>query len=82
MHVRSWRSESCGPVFGSLASIASVFRMCNRVSDGEVLMIVSIVFHLCVPVSHKGAKHLRNLFEYWRGLQFFRTSLVYSLVTC
>ena len=27
MHVRSCRSESCGPVFGSLASIASVFRM-------------------------------------------------------
>jgi len=54
MHVRSWRFESCGPVFGSLASIASVFCMCNRVSDREVLVIMSIVFHLCMPDAHKG----------------------------
>jgi hypothetical protein len=29
IHVRNWRSEACGLMFGSLASIASVFRMCN-----------------------------------------------------
>ncbi len=64
IHVRNWRSESCCPMFGSLANIASVFRMCNRVSDGEELVSVSIVLHLCVPVTHKGAKCLRNVFEY------------------
>ena len=73
MHIRNWRSEPCGPMFGSLASIASVFRMCSRVSDGEVLVIVSIVSHLCVSAVHKEAKCLRNMFEYWRGLQFCRT---------
>ena len=79
-HVRNWRSKSWGPMFGSLASIASVFRMCNRVSDGEELVIVSIVLYLCVPFAHKGAKCLRSVFNYWRGLQFCRTSLSYSLV--
>jgi hypothetical protein len=64
MHARNWRSESCGPMFESIASIASVFRMCNRVLDGEVLVVVSIVFHLCVPAAHKGAKCLRSVFEY------------------
>ena len=82
IHVRNWRSEACGPMFGSLASIASVFRMCNRVSDGEVLVIVIIVLRFCVPVAHKGAKCLRKVFEYWRGLQFCRSSLSYSHVPC
>jgi hypothetical protein len=68
IHVRSWRSEACGPLFGSMASTASVFRMCNRVLDGESLVIVSIVLHSCVPVAHKGATCLRSMFEYWRGL--------------
>jgi hypothetical protein len=54
MHARSQRSDSCGPVFGSLVSIVSVFRMCNRVSYGELLVIMSIMFHLCVPAAHKG----------------------------
>ena len=39
MLVRSWRSEAYRPLFGSLASIASVFRMCSRVLDGESLVI-------------------------------------------
>ena len=63
MLVRSWRSEACGPVFGSLASIASVFRMYSRVLDGESLVIVSIVLHLCVPVALKGAKCFRSVLE-------------------
>jgi len=63
MLVRSWRSEACGPLFGSVARIASVFRICNRILVGESLVIVSIVLHLCVPVAHKGAKCLRSLFE-------------------
>ena len=50
-------------MFESLASIASLFRMCNRVSDGEALVVVSIVFHLYVPVAHKGAKCLRSVFK-------------------
>ena len=54
MLVRSWRSEACGPLIGSLASIASVFRMCNCIFDGDNLMIVSIVLHLRVPVAHNG----------------------------
>ncbi len=29
MLVRSWRSDAYCPLFGSLASIASVFRMCS-----------------------------------------------------
>ena len=63
MRVRSWRSEAYCPLFGSLASIASVFRMCSRVFDGESLVIVRIVLHLCAPVAHKGAKCLRSVFE-------------------
>ena len=61
--VRSWRSEACGPLFGSLASIASAFRMCNWILDGEILAIVSIVLCLRVPVAHKGAKCFRSVFE-------------------
>jgi len=63
MLVRSLRSEAYCPLFGSLASIASVFRMCSRVLDGESLVIVRIVLHLCVPVIHKGAKCFRIVFE-------------------
>ena len=63
MLVRSWRSEADCPLFGSLASIASVFRMCSRVLDGGNLVIVGIVLHLCVPVAHKGTKCLRSEFE-------------------
>ena len=63
MHVRSWRSEAYYPLFGSLASIASVFRMCSRVLAGESLVIVRTVLHLCVPVSHKGAKCFKSVFE-------------------
>ena len=63
MHVRSWRSEACCPLFRSLASIASVFRMCSRVLDGESLVIARSVLHLCVPVAHKGAKCLRSVFD-------------------
>ena len=63
MLVRSWRSEACCPLFGSLASIASVFRTCSIVLDGESLVIVRIVLHLCVPVAHKRAKCLRSVFE-------------------
>jgi hypothetical protein len=61
--VRSWRSEADCTLFGSLSSIASVFRLCNRVLDGESRVIVGIVLHLCVPVAHKGAKCFRNVFE-------------------
>jgi hypothetical protein len=46
-----------------VASIGSVFRMCSRVLEGESLVIVRIVLHLCVPVAHKGAKCLRSVFE-------------------
>ncbi len=63
MLVRSWRSEAYYPLFGSLASIASMFRMCSRVLDGESLVIVRIVLHLCVPVAHKGVTCLRSVFE-------------------
>jgi hypothetical protein len=64
MLVRSWRSDAYFPLFGSLASnIASVFRMCSRVLEGESLVILRIVLHLCVPVAHKGAKYLRSVFE-------------------
>ena len=61
--VRSCRSEAYCPLFESLASIASVFRMCSRVLNGESLVIVRIVLHLCVPVTHKGAKCLMSVFE-------------------
>ena len=63
MLVRSWMSEAYCPVFGSMASIASVFRMCSRVLDRESLVIVRIVLHLCVPVAHKGTKCFRSVFE-------------------
>ncbi len=63
MLVRSWRYEAYCPLFGSLASIVSVFRMCSIVLDGESLVIVRIVLHLCVLVAHKGAKCLRSVFE-------------------
>ena len=63
MHVRSWRFEAYCHVFGSLASIVSVFRMCSRVLAGESLVIVRSVLHLCVPVSHKGAKCFKSVFE-------------------
>ena len=63
MHVRSWRSEGYCPLFGSLASIASVILMCSRVLDRESLLIVRSVRHLCVPVAHKAAKCLRSVFE-------------------
>jgi hypothetical protein len=63
MLVRSWRSEARCPLFGSLASIASVFRMCTRVLDGESLVIVRIVLYLCVPVALKRAKCFRSVFE-------------------
>ncbi len=62
MLVRSWRSDAEGPLFGSLASIASVFRMCSWVLVGGDSVIVRIVLHLCVPVAHKGAKRLRSVF--------------------
>jgi hypothetical protein len=54
MLVRSWRSEAYCPLFGSLTSIAYVFRICSRVLYGESLVIVRIVLYLCVPVAHKG----------------------------
>ena len=63
MLVRSCRSEAYCSLFGSLASIASVFRMCSRLLDGESLVIVRIGLHLCVPVAHKGTKCLRSEFE-------------------
>ena len=62
-HVRSYRSEAYCLLFGSLASIASVFRMCSRVLDGESLVIVRNSLHLFVQVAHKGAKCLRSVFE-------------------
>jgi hypothetical protein len=63
MLVRSWRSEACGPMFGSLANITSVFRICNKILDVEILVIVSIVFHLRVLVAHRGARCFRGMFE-------------------
>ena len=63
MLVRSWRSDAYCPLFGSLDSIASVFRICSRVLDGENLVIVRIVLHKCVPVAHRGAKCLKSVFE-------------------
>ena len=54
MLVRSWRSDAYCPLFRSMASIASVFRMCSIVLDGASLVVVRIVLHLCVPVAHKG----------------------------
>ena len=63
MLVRNWRSEAYCPLFGSLARIASVFRICSRVLVGQSLVIVRIVIHLCVPVAHRGAKCLRSVFE-------------------
>ena len=61
MLVRSWRSEAYCPLFGSLASITSVFRMCSRVLGGESLVIVRIVLHLRVPVARKVANCLRSV---------------------
>ena len=61
--VLNWRSEACCLLFGSLASIASVFLMCSRVLDGESLLIVRSLLHLCVPVAHRGDKCLRSVFE-------------------
>jgi hypothetical protein len=69
MLVRSW----------SLAIIASVFHMCIKVLDGEGLVIVRIVLHLCVPVAHKGAKCLMDA-VYCRELSIIEFPEVGSVV--
>jgi hypothetical protein len=63
MLVRSWRSDAYCPLFGSLASIASVFRMGSCVLVEGNFVVVRIVLHLWVPVAHRGAKCLRSVLE-------------------
>ncbi len=63
MLVRSWRSDAYCPLFGSLASIASVFRMWSSVLGEDNFVVVRIVLHLWVPVAHRGAKCLRSVLE-------------------
>ncbi len=54
-HVRSCTSMPLCFLLGSLASVASVCWMWSRVFGVVLLLIERMVFHLCIPISHRGA---------------------------
>ncbi len=73
-HVQSCASRPFRFLFGSLASIACVCCMQNRVFGLVLLQMVRMLLHLCIHVSHNGAKCFRRALEYCSSLQCCRTS--------
>ena len=66
--------------FDSLAQMTLVGWMWRAASLGFLCWAVMKVFPLKVFSSHRGARCLRSLLEYFRGLQCCLTSLSYAVV--
>ncbi len=56
--------------------------MRSRVFNVLQLLMVRMLLHLCMHVSHSGARCFRSVLEQFSGLQCCRTSLSYSFVPC